>query len=68
MNPILFTYFSQFALSCNEQWRPKSLWYGHMGNARDMKREPILQMGTDKMIQRYAFHKPFMVRLPDRSE
>jgi hypothetical protein len=25
--------------------------------------EPILQMGTDKMIPRYAFHKPFMVRL-----
>jgi ribonuclease HI len=33
-----------------------------------MMREPILQMETDKMILRYAFHKPFMVRLPDRRE
>jgi hypothetical protein len=34
----------------------------------DMMKEPILQMETDKMIPRYAFHKPFTVRLPDRSE
>jgi hypothetical protein len=33
-----------------------------------MMREPILQMRTDKMILRYAFHKPFTVRLPDISE
>jgi hypothetical protein len=33
-----------------------------------MMEESILQMGTDKMTPRYAFHKPFMVRLPDRSE
>jgi hypothetical protein len=45
-----------YRLSCNEQWRPKSLWYGHMSKAQDMMKEPILQMGTDKMIPRYAFH------------
>jgi hypothetical protein len=33
-----------------------------------MMREPILQMGTDRMIPRHAFHKSFMVRLPNRSE
>jgi hypothetical protein len=33
-----------------------------------MMREPILKMGTDKMIPKYAFYKPFMVRFPDRSE
>jgi hypothetical protein len=30
----------------------------------DMEHEPILQMGKDKMKQRYAFHKPFMVKFP----
>jgi hypothetical protein len=57
-----------YRLSCNEQWRPKSLWYGHVSKAQDMMREPILQMGTDKITPKYAFHKPFMVRLPDISE
>jgi hypothetical protein len=57
-----------YRLSCNEQWRPKSLWHGHTSIAWDMMREPILQMGTDKMILRYAFHKPFTVKLNDRSE
>jgi hypothetical protein len=33
-----------------------------------MMRELILQMGTDKMTPRYSFHKPFAVRLPDRSQ
>jgi hypothetical protein len=57
-----------YRLSCNEQWRLKSLWCGHMNKAQDMMREPILQMGTDKITPRYAFHKPFTVRLPDRSD
>jgi hypothetical protein len=57
-----------YRLSCNVQLRPKSLWYRHMSRAQDMMRKPILQMGTDKMTPRYAFHKPFLVRLPDRSE
>jgi hypothetical protein len=33
-----------------------------------MKREPILQMGTDKIISRHVYDKPFTVRFPDRSE
>jgi hypothetical protein len=57
-----------YRLNCNELWKPKSVWYWHASKAQDMMREPILQMGTDKMILRYAFHKPFMVRLRDRSE
>jgi hypothetical protein len=39
-----------------------------MSIARDMIKEPILQMETDKMMPRYAFHKPFMVRVTSRSE
>jgi hypothetical protein len=32
------------------------------------EKEPILQMGSDKMIPRHVYDKPFMVRFPDRSE
>jgi ribonuclease HI len=31
-----------------------------------MEQEPILLMGTDGMIPRYVFHKPFKVYLPSR--
>jgi hypothetical protein len=34
----------------------------------DMEKEPILQMGTDKMIPRHVYSEPFTVRFPDRSE
>jgi hypothetical protein len=54
--------------SCNEHWKPKSLWYRHVNKAQNVMTEPILQMETDKMILRHVFHKPFMARLPDRSE
>jgi hypothetical protein len=57
-----------YRLCCNEEWKPEPLRYGHMSKSRDMMREPILQMGTDKITPRYAFQKPFIVRLPDRSE
>jgi hypothetical protein len=33
-----------------------------------MKEEPILQMGTDKMIPRHVYDKPFTVRFPYISE
>jgi ribonuclease HI len=57
-----------YRLRCNEQWGPKSLWYGHTSISRDMIKEPILQMGTDKIMPRYAFHKPFTVKLTNRIE
>jgi hypothetical protein len=33
-----------------------------------MKKEPIIQMWTNKMILRHVCDKPFMIRFPDRSE
>ena len=33
-----------------------------------MENEPILLVGTDKMILRYAYHKPFKVYLPNKHE
>jgi hypothetical protein len=32
------------------------------------RKEPFLQMETDKMIPTYVFNKTFMVRFPDRHE
>jgi hypothetical protein len=34
----------------------------------DMQKEPILQMGSDKMIPRHIYDKHFTIRFPDRSE
>jgi hypothetical protein len=36
--------------------------------AQDMEKEPILQMGSDKMIPIHVYDKPFTIRFPDRSE
>jgi hypothetical protein len=39
-----------YRLHCNEQQRPESEGFGHAHMIQDMKKEPILQMGSDKMI------------------
>ena len=33
-----------------------------------MKKESILQMGSDKMLLKHVYDRPFTIRLPDRSE
>jgi hypothetical protein len=33
-----------------------------------MEHDPILQMGSDMMLPRYAYHKPFIVKFPDERE
>jgi hypothetical protein len=53
---------------CNDQWTPTSEGFGHACMTQDMKNEPILQMGSDKMILRHVCDKPFMIGIPDRSE
>jgi hypothetical protein len=35
---------------------------------QDMEKEPIVQMGSDKMIPSHVYDKPFMIRFSDRSE
>jgi hypothetical protein len=57
-----------YRLSCNEQWKPKFEGFGHAHMARDMEKEPILQMGSDKIIPRHVYVKPFTIRFPDTSE
>jgi hypothetical protein len=51
---------------CSQQWKPKSTNFSHARKSSDMEHEPILQMGTLK--QRYAYHKPFTVKFPDKFE
>jgi hypothetical protein len=57
-----------YRLSCNEQWKPKAEGFGHAYMSRDIEKEPILQMGSDKMILKHVYGKPFTIRFPDRSE
>jgi hypothetical protein len=47
---------------------PLGLPSGHAYLIQDMKKEPILQMETDKMILRHVYDKPFTIRFPDRSK
>jgi hypothetical protein len=57
-----------YRLRCNHQWKPKSEGFGHAYMIQDMEKEPILQMGADKMILKYVYDKPFTIRFQDRSE
>jgi hypothetical protein len=57
-----------YRLYCSDQWKPKSEGFGYTYMNQGMKIEPILQVGTTKMIPRHVYGKPFMVRFPDRSE
>jgi hypothetical protein len=53
---------------CNDQWKPKSESSGHAYMTQDMIKEPILQIGSDKMIPKHVYDKPFKIRFPDRSD
>jgi ribonuclease HI len=57
-----------YRLRCNGQWKPKSEGCGHAYMTRDIETEPILQMGTEKMVPRNVYEKSFTIRFPDRSE
>jgi hypothetical protein len=57
-----------YRLMCNQQWRPRSTNYGQTKKSRDMEQEPILLMGTDRMIPRYVFRKQFKVHLSSKHE
>jgi hypothetical protein len=52
--------------------KPSYLWvllstnFGHTKKSQKMKHEPILEMGSDRIIPRNAYHKPFTVKFPDK--
>jgi hypothetical protein len=53
---------------CSDQWKPKFEGSGHAYVTQGMKAEPILQLGTNRMIPRHVYDKPCTVRFPDRSD
>jgi hypothetical protein len=53
-----------YRLRCNEQWKPKSEGFGHAYMTQDMEKEPILQMGSDKMIPRHVYDKNLHDQIP----
>jgi hypothetical protein len=57
-----------YRLSFSDQRKPISEGFRHAYMTQGIKEEPILQMGTDRMMLRHVCDKPFTVRLPDRSE
>jgi hypothetical protein len=58
----------EYRLNCNTQWKPRLDGFGHICIIRNMKKEPILRMGTNKMTMSYAYDKSFTVRFPNRFE
>jgi hypothetical protein len=46
-----------YRLCCNDQQKPKSKDFGRAYMTQDMKKEPILQKGSDKMILRNVYDK-----------
>jgi hypothetical protein len=57
-----------YRLMCTQQWRPKSTNFGQTKKSQDIGQELILQMGSDRMLQRFVYHKPCMVKFPDKCE
>jgi hypothetical protein len=48
-----------YRLCCGKQQKPKSYEYRHAYMSPGIKVEPILQIGTDKMIPRHIYNKIF---------
>jgi hypothetical protein len=57
-----------YRLTCAQHWRPESTNFGHTKKSQEMKHEPTLQMESDRMLLRYAYHKLFTVKFPDKCE
>ena len=57
-----------YRLMCTQQRRPKSTNFGHTKKSQDIGQELIPQMGSERMLLRFVYHKPFMVKFPDKCE
>jgi hypothetical protein len=53
-----------YRLRCNDQLKHKSEGFAHEYMTQKMKIEPILKMGSDKMIPQHVYDKPFRIRFP----
>jgi hypothetical protein len=57
-----------YRLMYTQQWGPKSTNFGNTKKSWDMQHEPILQRGSERMLLRYAYQKPFTVMFPYKCE
>jgi hypothetical protein len=57
-----------YRLMCNQQWKSNSINFGHTKKSQNMENEPILQMGSDRMLPRHACKKPFTGKFPAKNE
>jgi ribonuclease HI len=57
-----------YRLLCSDLLKPGSNKFGHVHISQDMEKEPIIQMGSEKIFLKYVYEKPFTVRFLDRSE
>jgi hypothetical protein len=55
-------------LTCSEPHKPRALEHGYTKRGWDMSKEPVLVMGTDKMITIHLFHTPITVIIPDQGK
>jgi hypothetical protein len=46
-----------YRTQCSYQWKPGSSRSGHVCITQDMETDPILQMGSEKLILRYVYEK-----------
>jgi hypothetical protein len=58
----------QVEAKANDQWKSKSEGFGRAYMTQDMSKEPTVQMGSDKMIPRHVYDKPFTIRFPAGNE
>jgi hypothetical protein len=56
-----------YRICCSGHWKPKSERHRHAYITWNIKNEPILHMGTDKLILRCVYSKPLIFRFPERS-
>jgi hypothetical protein len=57
-----------YKLTCTQQWRPRYTNFSHTKNYQDKEQDPILQMWSHRMLLRYAYHKTFTVKFPNKCE
>ena len=55
-----------YRLQRTQEWTPKSTNYCHTKKSQDMEHESIFWMGSDSMLLRYAYRKPFTAKFPDK--
>jgi hypothetical protein len=57
-----------YIIMCMQQCKLKLTNFGRARQSRDLEHEPTLQVGTDRFVSKYAYHKPITVKFLDKCE